>query len=115
VKRLGLVFKFGFKFPVGGSVPVIFISNFQWGILNSSSMQQGGGGGGLQCLKTFVFLLMPAEAGFSNSRHLKCYIYIYIYRQVSSLESYMSRVLNTVVELIRLEDKIELLHMNFIS
>jgi hypothetical protein len=27
----------------------------------------------------------------------------------------MSRVLNTVVELIRLEDKLELLHMNFIS
>jgi hypothetical protein len=26
----------------------------------------------------------------------------------------MSRVLNTVVELIRLEDKLELLHMNFI-
>jgi hypothetical protein len=26
VKRLGLVFKFGFKFPVEGSVPVIFIS-----------------------------------------------------------------------------------------
>jgi hypothetical protein len=26
VKRLGLAFKFGFKFPVGGSVPVIFIS-----------------------------------------------------------------------------------------
>jgi hypothetical protein len=43
------------------------------------------------------------------------YIYIYIYTQVSSLESYTSRVLNTVVELIRLEDKIELLHMNFIS
>ena len=43
------------------------------------------------------------------------YIYIYIYRQVLSLESYMSRVLNTVVELIRLEDKLELLHMNFIS
>ena len=43
------------------------------------------------------------------------YIYIYIYTQVSSLESYMSRVLNTVVELIRLEDKLELLHMNFIS
>jgi hypothetical protein len=43
------------------------------------------------------------------------YIYIYIYRHVSSLESYMSsRVLNTVVELIRLEDKLELLHMNFI-
>ena len=40
-------------------------------------------------------------------------IYIYIY--ISSLESYMSRVLNTVVELIRLEDKLELLHMNFIS
>jgi hypothetical protein len=31
------------------------------------------------------------------------YIYIYIYRQVSSLKSYMSRVLNTVVELIRLD------------
>ena len=43
------------------------------------------------------------------------YIYIYIYRQVSSLESYMSRVLNTVVELIRLEDKLDLLYMNFIS
>jgi hypothetical protein len=43
------------------------------------------------------------------------YIYIYIYRHVSSLESYMSsRVLNTVGELIRLEDKLELLHMNFI-
>ena len=27
----------------------------------------------------------------------------------------MSRLLNTVVELIRLEDKLELLHMNFIS
>jgi hypothetical protein len=27
----------------------------------------------------------------------------------------MSRVLNTVVELIRLEGKLELLHMNFIS
>ena len=26
VKRLGLAFKFRFKFPVGGSVPVIFIS-----------------------------------------------------------------------------------------
>jgi hypothetical protein len=26
VKRLGLAFKFGFKFPVGDSVPVIFIS-----------------------------------------------------------------------------------------
>jgi hypothetical protein len=39
---------------------------------------------------------------------------LYIYRQVSSLESYMSRVLNTVVEPIRLEDKLELLHMNFI-
>jgi hypothetical protein len=26
MKRLGLVFKFGFKFPVGVSVPVIFIS-----------------------------------------------------------------------------------------
>jgi hypothetical protein len=46
---------------------------------------------------------------------LNIYIYIYIYRQVSSVESYMSRVLNTVVELIRLEDKLELLHMNFIS
>jgi hypothetical protein len=28
---------------------------------------------------------------------------------------YNCRVLNTVVELIRLEDKLELLHMNFIS
>jgi hypothetical protein len=26
VKRLGLAFKFGFIFPVGGSVPVLFIS-----------------------------------------------------------------------------------------
>jgi hypothetical protein len=26
VKRLGLAFKFGFKFPVVGSVPVLFIS-----------------------------------------------------------------------------------------
>ena len=26
VKRLGLAFKFGFKFPVGGSVLIIFIS-----------------------------------------------------------------------------------------
>jgi hypothetical protein len=26
MKRLGLAFKFGFKFPVGGSVPVIFSS-----------------------------------------------------------------------------------------
>ena len=26
MKRLGLAFKFGFKFPVGGSVPTLFIS-----------------------------------------------------------------------------------------
>jgi hypothetical protein len=26
VKRLGLAFRFGFIFPVGGSVPVLFIS-----------------------------------------------------------------------------------------
>jgi hypothetical protein len=29
MKRVGLVFKFGFKIPVGGSVPVIFISMFR--------------------------------------------------------------------------------------
>ena len=49
---------------------------------------------------------MPGRGG---NRTYDLYIYIYIYRQVSSLESYMSRVLNTVVELIRLEDKLELL------
>ena len=43
-EKTGTGFKFGFKFPVGGSVPVILISNFHWGILNSSSIQQGGGG-----------------------------------------------------------------------
>jgi hypothetical protein len=45
-------------------------------------------------------------------RYIYTYIYIYIY---TSLESYMSRVLNTVVELIRLEDKLELLQFILIQ
>ena len=31
VKRLGLAFKFGFKLPLGGNVPVIFISKLYAG------------------------------------------------------------------------------------
>jgi hypothetical protein len=70
---------------------------------------------GIQCLKKSEITSQPLFERKIAAHVTKLYIYIYIYRQVSSLESYMSRVLNTVVELIRLEDKLELLHMNFIS
>jgi hypothetical protein len=39
VKRLELAFKFGFKFPIGGSFPVILIS-MQIGVVTSLAKAQ---------------------------------------------------------------------------